>query len=110
MHDTSSSSTTIPSSPCTPANNNISPLPFPNLSQGSNNASVSSSEVPSSRVRNLASIYDRLDAETCGFALMTAEPDCYEEAVKEEKWKEAMKEEMNAITKNATWSLVELPE
>ena len=110
VHDTSSSSPSIPSSPSTPANNNVSPLPFPNLSQGSNSTSTSSSEVPSSRVRNLASIYDRLDAETCGFALMTAEPDCYEEAVKEEKWQEAMKEEMNAITKNATWSLVELPE
>lgn len=57
----SSSSPSIPSSPSTPANNNISPLPSPNLSQGSNSTSTSSSEVPSSRVRNLASIYDRLD-------------------------------------------------
>jgi type VI protein secretion system component VasF len=26
-----------------------------------------------------------------------------------EKWKESMKDEMNALVKNATWDLVELP-
>jgi hypothetical protein len=40
------------------------------------------------------------------------EPSCYQEAVKvsnTDKWKEAMKDEMNALAKNATWDLVELP-
>ena len=40
------------------------------------------------------------------------EPSCYQEAVEgsnNEKWKEAMKDEMNALAKNATWDLVELP-
>jgi hypothetical protein len=40
------------------------------------------------------------------------EPSCYQEAVKgsnSDKWKEAMNDEMNALAKNATWDLVELP-
>ena len=39
------------------------------------------------------------------------EPLCYEEAVEgsnSDKWKEAMKDEMKALDKNATWDLVEL--
>ncbi|KAL4575763.1 hypothetical protein LXL04_011848 [Taraxacum kok-saghyz] len=38
-----------------------------------------------------------------------ADPLSYQEASKEEKWKEAMDQEMNAITKNNTWDLVDLP-
>ena len=40
------------------------------------------------------------------------EPLCYQEAVEgsnNEKWKEAMKDEMKALERNATWDLVELP-
>jgi hypothetical protein len=40
------------------------------------------------------------------------EPTCYQEAMEvsdSEKWKEAMKEEMNALERNGTWDLVELP-
>jgi hypothetical protein len=39
-------------------------------------------------------------------------PLCYQEDVEgsnSEKWKEAMKDEMNSLEKNATWDLVELP-
>jgi hypothetical protein len=39
------------------------------------------------------------------------EPSCYHEAVKgsnSDKWKEAMKDEMKALERNATWDLVEL--
>ena len=40
------------------------------------------------------------------------EPLCYREAVEgsnSDKWKEAMKDEMKALYKNATWDLVERP-
>jgi hypothetical protein len=40
------------------------------------------------------------------------EPSCYQEVVEgsnSEKWKEALKDEMNALAWNATWDLVELP-
>ena len=41
------------------------------------------------------------------------EPDSYQEALKvsdSDKWKLAMKEEMDSLAKNKTWDLVELPE
>ena len=41
------------------------------------------------------------------------EPDSYQEALKvsdSDKWKLAMKEEMDSLEKNKTWDLVELPE
>ena len=40
------------------------------------------------------------------------EPECYEEAVKAEakvKWEQAMDDEMDSLTTNQTWDLVELP-
>ena len=40
------------------------------------------------------------------------EPSCYQEAIKgsnSDKWKEAMKDEMKALERNATWDLVEIP-
>jgi hypothetical protein len=40
------------------------------------------------------------------------EPSCYHEAMKgsnSDKWKEAMKDEMKALERNATWDLVEIP-
>jgi hypothetical protein len=40
------------------------------------------------------------------------EPSCYQEAMKgsnSDKWKEAMKDEMKALERNATWDLVEIP-
>ena len=37
------------------------------------------------------------------------DPIHFEEAVKDKKWIDAMDEEMNAIEKNNTWELVDLP-
>jgi hypothetical protein len=40
------------------------------------------------------------------------EPSCYQDAMKgsnNDKWKEAMKDEMKALERNATWDLVEIP-
>jgi hypothetical protein len=56
----------------------------------------------------------RYDDFVLSFYLSTNddEPLCYQEALEgsnSEKWKEAMKDEMNALAKNDTWDLVELP-
>jgi hypothetical protein len=40
------------------------------------------------------------------------EPSCYQEVVKgsnNDQWKEAMKDEMKSLERNATWDLFELP-
>lgn len=56
------------------------------------------------RYRSLADLY-----ETCGFALMVADPVTFEEAQRQDKWVKAMREEICAINKNNTWLLCELP-
>ena len=38
------------------------------------------------------------------------EPTSYITAMKEEVWRQAMKEELEAIERNSTWELVKLPE
>ena len=38
------------------------------------------------------------------------DPFYFEDAVKEEKWVEAMNEEIGAIERNDTWELVDLPQ
>ena len=37
------------------------------------------------------------------------EPTCFEEAKTEKKWRDAMEDEMQALTENETWDLVKLP-
>lgn len=41
--------------------------------------------------------------------LIEAEPISYKEAMQDEKWINAMKEELSAIERNQTWELVSLP-
>jgi hypothetical protein len=53
--------------------------------------------------RLLSDIYQRCNIAVC-------EPACCEEALKDPKWKNAMKEEMSMIQKNKTWELVDKPE
>lgn len=87
-----------PSPPLTPSSQgSLTPL-----SQGS---SSSSSDSAPRRYRSLADLY-----ENCDFALMAADPTCFEEAEKEVEWQNAMKEEIKSIEKNATWQLLNLPE
>lgn len=47
---------------------------------------------------------------SCQFALLVSDPICYEEAVEQSEWKNAMIEEMQAIERNSTWELVDAPE
>jgi hypothetical protein len=56
----------------------------------------------------------RYDDYVSSVALISndGEPSCYQEAMEvfeSVKWKEAMKEEMDALDMNKTWDLVELP-
>jgi hypothetical protein len=65
----------------------------------------------STRVRNPPRRYDDL---VSSFSLSTNddEPLFYQEVVKgsnNDKWKEAMKDEIKALERNATWDLIELP-
>lgn len=43
------------------------------------------------------------------FTTASNDPMCFEEAVKSEKWKEAMALEIKSIEKNGTWELTTLP-
>jgi len=51
------------------------------------------------------------DEETQNLVMltMTSDPTTFEEAVKSEKWRAAMNNEMEAIEKNNTWELTDLP-
>lgn len=47
---------------------------------------------------------------SCTLALLVTDPISFDEAVNELEWCKAMGEELQAIKKNETWDLVELPE
>ncbi|GKV25775.1 hypothetical protein SLEP1_g35169 [Rubroshorea leprosula] len=55
------------------------------------------------KTKSLAEIYAR-----CNLAY--AEPNCFEEASKQQVWIDAMKEELSMIEKNETWCLVPKPD
>lgn len=65
----------------------------------------STSDSPPRRVRSLADIYASSD-----FARLAIEPTCFEDAAVNEEWMRAMKEELEAIERNKTWRLVDLPD
>ncbi|KAH0729493.1 hypothetical protein KY289_000681 [Solanum tuberosum] len=67
--------------------------------------SASSSETPPTKFRSLQDVY-----ASCSFVVLAAEPTCYEEAANQPEWQDAMIEEIQAIEKNQTWELVDLPE
>jgi len=60
-------------------------------------------DVPVRGTRTLADIYQR-----CNVAAI--EPANYEEAATDQKWLDAMKEELKMIEKNQTWELVDRPQ
>jgi hypothetical protein len=76
-------------------------------------ASTSSSSEGPRRMRSLEELYDATQVMEdttlfCFFA--NTDPLSFNEAVTEEKWIEAMDEEIHAIEKNDTWKLTYLPE
>lgn len=82
-------------------------MPSSPSSSDSDNSSRSSSSTESTprKFRSVRELY-----ESCTFALLVADPTCYEDAAKNQTWQEAMNEEMSAIRKNETWELVDMPE
>lgn len=96
----------INSTPSTPSKDiSIQATPRSTTEASSTSYDSSSTEATPRKVRSLKNIY-----ETCSFALNISDPITYEEAAKEEVWREAMKDELAAIEKNNTWKLVTLPE
>ena len=89
----------------------------PSTPQGGNSSASSSICTPTERgnkFRSLKEIYEQ-DITNEGINSLFAlychvdDPVHFEEAIKDEKWIEAMDEEINAIERNKTWDLVELP-
>ncbi|GJR61824.1 retrovirus-related pol polyprotein from transposon TNT 1-94, partial [Tanacetum coccineum] len=62
---------------------------------------------PPLKIRTLDDIY--ADPHAQPYALYASDPVSYKEAVERQEWKQAMKEEMQAIERNQTWELVDLP-
>ncbi|GKV49381.1 hypothetical protein SLEP1_g56135 [Rubroshorea leprosula] len=58
------------------------------------------------RVRSLVEIYEQ--TQRCQMAHVE-EPSCFEEAMENKKWCKAMDEEIEALERNQTWELVDLP-
>jgi hypothetical protein len=65
----------------------------------------------SSRVRNPPTRYEDF-VSSVDLVSIDGEPSCFQEVIKvseSAQWKKAMKEEMDALERNKTWDLVELP-
>ena len=76
-------------------------------SEGNFGQAENSEEENSLRYRSIQSIYDDTNLVCSEFSLLlTEEPSSYSSAVKQEVWKEAMEEEISAIFKNKTWTVV----
>ncbi|XP_058000540.1 uncharacterized protein LOC110654465 [Hevea brasiliensis] len=87
--------------------NNSRPASSPSSSSKGSSSSSSnelSDETPPRKFRSLREIY-----ESYAFALFAADPTTYEEVIKMEEWRYAMKEELMAIQRNDTWELMNLP-
>jgi Reverse transcriptase (RNA-dependent DNA polymerase)/gag-polypeptide of LTR copia-type/Integrase core domain/GAG-pre-integrase domain/Domain of unknown function (DUF4219)/Zinc knuckle len=61
------------------------------------------SDVAGRKTRTLDDLYNATQM------ILVVDPENYEEAVIEEEWRVAMKEEIDSIERNQTWSLVEAP-
>ncbi|CAJ2638092.1 unnamed protein product [Trifolium pratense] len=84
---------------------NEQPAPCTPSSSSSPSSPISSSSSPSStpiKLKDLSDIYAR-----CNYCVV--EPENFDEAIKEDVWRNAMQEEIDAIEKNKTWQLVEKP-
>jgi hypothetical protein len=80
-------------------------------SSSSNDSYPTIANLRNQRTKPLREIYeqnDNMDQQT-HLALISYQPIYFEEAVKEEKWVDAMNEEIEAIERNNTWGLVDLP-
>ncbi|KAJ9560140.1 hypothetical protein OSB04_005300 [Centaurea solstitialis] len=91
------------------------PIESPVASVGSSStASSSTGGGAPKRYRSLAEIYEEtdqieLEPEQLMFMQDVDEPTTYSVAAKDREWVKAMKSELDAIERNKTWSLVDLP-
>ena len=95
------------------SDNNASPS-TPQGADLSASTSTSSASKRGTRFRSLNEIYEQEETNegmNSLFALYChiEDPIHFEEAVKDKQWIDVMDEEINAIEKNKTWDLVELP-
>ena len=60
---------------------------------------------------SLRELYEQTLAinEKLQYALFSFQPTSFDEAVKDAQWVQAMNEEIDAIEKNQTWDLVDIP-
>ena len=87
-------------SPSYPTSSSSSSAPSPSNS-------VDEPLVP--RSRRLSEIYEATEEFHLICFIADYEPLAYDDAAKEEKWNKAMNEEIEAIEKNQTWELANLP-
>jgi hypothetical protein len=78
-------------------------------------SSPASPSSPARKTKSIQEIYDateRMNLDDVNMLCLFSgnDPITFEEAYQEDKWKKAMKEEINSIQKNNTWELTTLPE
>eukprot|EP00253_Pinus_taeda_P029599 PITA_29599 len=84
----------------------------PSTPQSGNSSASSSTCTPNERgkkFRNLSDIYDEGMNSLFALYCHVDDPFHFEDEIKDKKWIETMDGEMNAIERNKTWDLVELP-
>eukprot|EP00253_Pinus_taeda_P013408 PITA_13408 len=84
----------------------------PSTPQSGSSSASSSTCTPNERgkkFRNLSDIYGEGMNSLFALYCHVYDPIHFEDAIKDKQWIEAMDEEMNAIERNKTWELVELP-
>ncbi|KAI5383067.1 hypothetical protein KIW84_070460 [Lathyrus oleraceus] len=81
------------------------------LVQNDPNVTATDLEPRQRRLPSYLEDYDLSFSQTdlCAMLALAEDPLIFEDAVKEEKWRIAMKQEIQAIEKNNTWRLTELP-
>ncbi|KAL8112462.1 hypothetical protein AgCh_019968 [Apium graveolens] len=87
--------------------------PARNESNAEGNSETEESSEPPRKFRQLTDIYDateEVELDDDELMLMgTVEPTSYSRAATENSWQQAMKDEIDAVEKNHTWKLTELP-
>ena len=63
------------------------------------------------KTRSLRELYEQtpVPEEKLQYALFSYQPTSFNEAVKDEQWVKSINEEIDAIEKNQTWDLVDIP-
>ncbi|GJW10024.1 retrovirus-related pol polyprotein from transposon TNT 1-94 [Tanacetum coccineum] len=113
IDDVPNGETTPPTTRTNSTNSSPSNIPTSTLAHTRNNSSSSntsssssSSDSPLLKTKTLDDIYADPRAEP--YALYASDHVSFKEAVERQEWKQAIKEDMQAIERNHTWELVDL--